>query len=338
MFLQRSEVEKSFHLVRESMGQNASDVFWGTGTLEGRAQTIQIPVDSFTKRITFTFSVDTQGAQLRLLAPSGRTIVQAADVDDTELVCGRVVTVNSPEPGVWRAEMTGSGRFWLEAQAHSDIYFINVEFVKLGGRPAHEGYFRINGQPVAGSPATLQASLSAASTETTDIQLVSERGDVIGKLPMQVVDPDRDFMELLGTLELPQTPFRVAVTGRDKRGRQYQRFFSGLFHAETVEVTPIKDFDELAPGTTRQATFTIRNTGAARRFKLTVTDAHRLVTKVEPAEMELASGASTTVRVDLTAPVGIAPGSGDDIIVVAASTTGASTSNSGILNISIARK
>ena len=63
MFLQRSEAAKAFHLVRESTRNNVSTVFWATGTLDGKPQTIEIPVDSVTKRITFTFSVDTKGNQ-----------------------------------------------------------------------------------------------------------------------------------------------------------------------------------------------------------------------------------------------------------------------------------
>src|SRR5258705_7180201 len=61
MFLQRSEAAKAFHLVRESTRNNVSTVFWATGTLDGKPQAITIPVDSVTKRITITFSVDTKG-------------------------------------------------------------------------------------------------------------------------------------------------------------------------------------------------------------------------------------------------------------------------------------
>jgi len=71
MFLQRSEVAKAFHLVRESTRNNVATVFWGTGILDGKPLTIKIPVDSVTKRITFTFSVDTKGNQLKLTQPSG---------------------------------------------------------------------------------------------------------------------------------------------------------------------------------------------------------------------------------------------------------------------------
>src|SRR4029077_13804754 len=60
MFLQRSEASKAFHLVRESTRSNVATVFWATGTLDAKPQIIRVPVDSVTKRITFTFSGDTK--------------------------------------------------------------------------------------------------------------------------------------------------------------------------------------------------------------------------------------------------------------------------------------
>jgi hypothetical protein len=129
MFLQRSEAAKAIHFVRESTRNNVSTVFWATGTLDGKPQTITIPVDSVTKRITFTFSVDTKGNHLNLTQPSGGAITEGlAGTDDTELNCGRILTVSSPEAGVWHAEITGTGRYWMEAQAQSDIFFVGVEF------------------------------------------------------------------------------------------------------------------------------------------------------------------------------------------------------------------
>lgn len=74
MFLQRSEAMKAFHLVRESTKQNVSTVLWATGVLDGRSQNFDIPVDSVTQRITFTFSVNTKGAGLALRQPSGQLI------------------------------------------------------------------------------------------------------------------------------------------------------------------------------------------------------------------------------------------------------------------------
>jgi hypothetical protein len=336
MFLQRSEAGKAFHLVRESTRNNVATVFWATGTLDGKAQTIEIPVDSATKRITFTFSVDTKGDKLRLTEPSGTTITEGSTgAEVTELNCGRIVTASSPEAGNWRAEVAGSGRFWLEAQAQSDIYFVSVEFVKEGGRPGHEGLFRIPGQPVVGRPATLQTSLSAAATKTAEFHLVTERGETIQKLGMRAVNADREMLEFVGTVELPKVPFRVAVRGRDSNGEQYQRFFASLFHAESVEVSPEQHFDELSAGSTKQITFKVRNIASPRTFRIAVTDARQFVSKVEPKELSLGADESGIVRVGLTVPAGTASGVGDDVVVVATSIEGPGTSNSSVVHFSV---
>src|SRR5713226_4452353 len=337
MFLQRSEAAKAFHLVRESTRSNVSTVFWATGTLDGKPQTITIPADSVTQRITFTFSVDTKGSQLRLTQPSGGAITEgSASTEITELNCGRILTLTSPEAGEWHAEISGTGRYWLEAQAQSDIYFISAEFVgEGGGRPGHEGLFRIQGQPLAEAPATLQASLSAKATKSTEFYLVTERGQTIQKLQLHPVNADREFLEFVGSVDLPSGPFRVAVSGRDSNGKQYQRFFSSLFHAESVEISPKLDFDELSPGSTKQAAFKIRTIGSPRTFKVTVTDAHQFVSKVEPKQLALDAGESGTVLVELTVPSGTAAGVGDDLVIVAASTAGTPTSNSSVVHLSV---
>jgi von Willebrand factor A domain-containing protein 7 len=336
MFLQRSEAAKAFQLVRESTRNNVATVFWATGTLDGKSQTITIPVDSMTNRITFTFSVDTKGSQLKLTQPSSGTITEGlAGTEVTELNCGRILTIAPPEAGEWRAEVTGTGRYWIEAEAQSEIHFISVEFVREGGRPGHEGLFRIQGQPMAGTLATLQASLSAAATKSTEFYLVNEGGQTIQKLQLHAQNADREFLEFVGSVDLPNVPFRVAVMGQDSNGRQYQRFFSNLFHAESVEVSPKLDFDELSAGSTARAAFTVRNIGAPRTFNVTVADAHKFVSAVEPKQLTLAAGESGIVRVDLTVPAGTAAGVGDDLVIVAASTTGPPTTNSSVVHFSV---
>ena len=289
-----------------------------------------------TKRITFTFSVDTKGNQLKITQPSGGAITGGlAGTEDTALNCGRILTVSSPEAGEWRAEITGTGRYWIEVQAESDIHFVSVEFVKKGGRPGHEGLFRIQGQPVAGTPGTLQASLSATSTKSAEFYLVSEEAQVIQKLQMRAVNSDPVFLEFVGSVDLPDMPFRVAAMGRDSNGKQYQRFFSNLFHAQSVEISPRMDYDELPAGSTQQVEFTVRNIGVPRTFKLTVMDAHQFVSKVEPKELALGAGESGIVRVDLAVPAGTLEGIGDNLVVVAQSTTGPPTSNSSVVHLSV---
>jgi hypothetical protein len=337
MFLQRSEATKAFHLVRESTRNNVSTLLWATGTLNGQPKTVRIPVDSVTQRITFTFSVDTKGNALKLTQPSGGAITEGmASTQVTELNCGRILTVSSPQAGEWRAEITGTGRYWLEAQAQSDIFFINAEFVERGGRPGHQGLFRIQGEPVTGTPAMLEVSISPSAMGTNEFYFVTEEGQTIQKVQMHTVNTDRrDYLEFVGTVDLPAQPFRVALKGTDSNGKQYQRLFSNLFHVQSVEVSPRLDFDELSPGGTKQVAFTVRNLTVPRTFKITVTDAHQFVGLVEPKDLTLAAGETGTVQVDLAVPQGTAPGVGDNVVFVATSVVGPATSNFSVVHFSV---
>ncbi|MBS1804103.1 MAG: hypothetical protein JST28_12100 [Acidobacteria bacterium] len=339
LFLQRSEAGKAMQLMLESTRQNVSTVLWASSKLAGNTQSLDIPVDSVTERITFTFSVDNKGTKLILRQANGQEIgVGSPGVTDTELNCGRVITIVKPQAGTWHAEVKGSGTFWLEAKAQSEIYFIKAEFVELGGRLGHQGLFRIHGQPIAGQPATLQVSISATKARSTEVALVSSGGELLQKLHLKTTDNDREFLELMGAVALPSVPFRIAVIGRDAKGMPYQRYNSPFFHAESVQVIPRFSFDELAAGEKKTGEFEVRNFGPARTFKVTLTDAHKFVTSVEPQELSIPGGNVGLFKAQLDVPAGTQAGVGDDVIAVVASTSGTATSNSAIVHLSVARK
>ena len=335
LFLQRSEAAKSFHPLRESTKNNVSTVLWATGTLTGQPKTIRIPVDSTTQRITFTFSMDTKDNAFKLTQSSGGVITEdSASTEITGLNCGRIVTVSSPQPGEWRAEITGTGRYWLEVLAQSDIFFVSARFVTKGGRPGHEGLFPIQGEPVTGTPATLEVSLSAGAMSTDEFDFVTEEGQPIQKLEMQLVNSEGQSPQFVGSVDLPAQPFRIAVKGSDSNGKQFQRFFSNLFHVESVEVSS-PDFEEFPAGSTQQVAFTVRNLGVPRTLRITATDAHQFVSRVEPKQLTLGAGETGSVKVDLTVPEGTLPGVGDSIIVVATSIAGPPASNFSVVHFSV---
>ena len=170
---------------------------------------------------------------------------------------------------------------------------------------------------------------------TNEFYLVTEEGQTIHKVQMHTVNSDRGSLEFVGSVDLPAQSFRVAVNGSDSNGKQYQRFFSKLFHVESVEVSPRLDFDELSPGGSKQVAFGVRNVAVPRTFKITVTDAHQFVGKVEPNELTLGAGDTGTVHVDLTVPEGTAPGVGDNVVFVATSVAGPATSNFSVVHFSV---
>ena len=182
----------------------------------------------------------------------------------------------------------------------------------------------------------LEVSLSANAIGTNEFYFVSEEGETIQKVQMHTVNSDRDSLEFVGTADLPAQPFRVAVKGSDSNGKQYQRFFSNLFHVESVQLSPARlDYEELSPGGTKRVAFTVRNLAVPRTFKITVTDAHQFVGKVEPRELTLGAGETGTVHVDLTVPQGTAPGVGDNVVFAATSVAGPATSNFSVVHFSV---
>jgi uncharacterized membrane protein len=142
-------------------------------------------------------------------------------------------------------------------------------------------------------------------------------------------------MEFTGEVKLPVMPFRVAVVGRDSNGDAYQRFYSSLFHAEDVGITLKSEIEEISAGETKQLAFTVENSGAARTFKITVTDARRFVGSVLPMELNLGAGESGQVQVEVHVPVSTAADTGDDLVVLATSTNGRPTSNSYVTRLSV---
>jgi von Willebrand factor A domain-containing protein 7 len=335
MFLQPSEAGKAGHFMRESMGENAVTLLWATGKLEGATREFTIPVDSSVDRTTFSLSTDTKGTSMTLLRPSGEEInAGTAGVEISELNCGRIVTVASPEAGDWRAQIAGSGTFWVQAQGKSEIYFVTVEFVRAKGRPGHQGYFRIPGQPIAGEPATLQVELSGLARDAA-FELVTEDGKVIQPIHLRP-ETSGDDSEYYGSFELPARPFRVAVTGRDDKGNDYQRYFHTLFRAENVEVIPERAVtDDLRPGKTTSVNYTVRNVGPAAAFRIVVYDTRHFLSRVEPRELKLETGASANVSVDLSVPAETQPGTGLDLTITATSASDPATTNGNSQHLSV---
>jgi hypothetical protein len=336
MFLQRSEAAKAFHLVRESTKNNVSTILWATGSLASGPREFTLPIDSTIRSVTLALSVDTKGSTMTVLRPSGEEVMAGPQgVEITELNCGRFVTVTSPETGDWHIRLNGAGRFWMQAQGTSKIFLVATEFVKLGGRIGHEGYFKISGQPLADKPAMLRVNLSGA-VQTTEFHFVSQAGEVIAPFQLRLDSHEREDREFFGEVELPHQPFRVSVSGLDSQGKRFQRFDSPLFRAQTVAVSLAGNVHELVSGKTTTVSYTVHNFGDPATFRIVVYDAHRFVTRTEPVELTLARGASANLAVDFTVPAGTASYTRDTFVITATCLSAPEISNSSVEEFEVA--
>jgi hypothetical protein len=290
-----AEIGKSSRIIAASI--LSETLLWASGDSEN---SYVVPVDPTVDRMMFSGTFDATGGSLTLIAPDGTVVQQGDRVEDTPLNCGRIIAVDAPASGNWRVRMVPSGRFWLSVRAKTDLSLTAAEFVHQDARFESDRLVRIQGQPIAGRPATLRVYVASAIKDPT-FQLVS-----LDARPLQAVDlQSTDNLEFRGTVTLPTEPFRVSVTGRDESGIRVQRIWPGLFYGELIEVVPPAG-ETVTAGTEMPVTFTIRNHGPAVRLSLVASHDGRIV-EVEPATLELGAGAEGIATVGLAVPADARP-------------------------------
>jgi hypothetical protein len=306
--LSSAEVGKSSRAMEASFLPEM--ILWASDDSEN---TYSISVDPTVERVMFSGTFDTRGGSLTLVAPDGTVSQQGDRIEDTPLNCGRIVTVDAPATGTWQVRMIPTGRFWLRVHAKSKLSMTDAEFVEPGAGAESDRLVKIQGQPIAGRPATLRVYVAAGITSPT-FQLVSVDARPLLALDLQSVD-NREFS---GPVTLPTEPFRVLVNGRDESGIRAQRIWPRLFHGEDLEVIPPAGETVIA-GTAMPVTFTIRNHGPAVRLSLVSSDQSGKVVAVEPPALELGAGAEGIATVRLRVPTDAPPKSKASIRLTATS-------------------
>jgi von Willebrand factor A domain-containing protein 7 len=306
--LSTAEVGKSSRIMRSSLMPEL--LLWASGSME---YSYSIPIDSTVARMMVSGTFDGTGGSLTLTAPDGTVIRQGDRIEDTLLNCGRIITVDAPASGSWQVRTTPTGRFWLKVNARSGLSLMNAEFVEHDAAPESNRFVKIQGEPIAGRPATLRVRLSSA-IKSPAFQFVS-----VDSRPLQALDlQSADTGEFTGAVALPTEPFRVVVKGSDESDMPVQRVWHGLFHAEVIEVVPPAGEQTLTAGSELSVTFTIRNHGPAVRLRLVASDQRGKVIAVEPGMLELGAGEEGNATVRLSMPPD-APAKGEASIRLTAS-------------------
>ncbi|MFB3921019.1 MAG: hypothetical protein ACE145_04815 [Terriglobia bacterium] len=337
MFLQPSEMAAAGHLMRATASSSSDALLYATAHLGGQTRTYTVPIDSTVQRVTFSLSFDAPGTKMSLQRPSGSAIVAGSGVEISEWTCGRIVTVDSPEKGAWRIELSGTGRFWLRVEVKSELYLLTAGFMYLGGRPGHEGYFRIPGQPLLGRPQLLRVTMSG-KLQSADFRLVSPAGETIQPIHLESGSSSDDDREYMGTVALPPQPFRVAISGHDEDGLPFERRYLTQFHATTVQIQAPDIPDEVAAGSTTPLTFMVNNYGPSDTFRILVVSSTGAILPTQPAQLTIDENASAQCAVPLTAPADPRAGTRITLTVTATSLTNPDTMNSMVVELSVVSK
>ncbi len=317
----------------ESSRSDSAMILWAGGTAADAQAGFVVPVDQSAKRLTFSITFDGTGGSAEIVTPNGAEVRAGAVSGDAILNCGRILSIDAPEAGAWRVTLAPSSRFWMAVHARSDRHLLTAEFVRAGGRPGHEGLFRINGSPIAGRPATLRIALSEPEEQVPVFELFSAQGRSIQRVTLERVADD----EFVGEIELPKVPFRVGVRGPDADGDRYQRMSGRMFRGEPIEVLP-PAVAEVSAGADRPLAFIVRNYGGPARYRLTATVGGQVLPRVEPPALDLAPESEQRVVVWLPAQTIATAGTRLELLLVASSEdSDQSSTNSAILRLDIVK-
>jgi hypothetical protein len=294
--LSTAEVGQSSRVMEASLLPQM--MLWASGD---REHLYSIPVDPTVVRMMVSGTFDATGGALTLTGPDGTVTRQGDRIEDTTLNCGRIVTVDAPASGTWQVRINPTGRFWLSVHGKSTLSLGGAEFVENDA--GSDRLVRIQGQPIAGRPATLRVYVSS-TMKTPTFQLVSLDAQPLLSLDLQ----SRDQREFGGSITLPTEPFRVLVNASEESGIRTQRIWPSLFHGEIIEVVPPAG-ETVTAGTEVPVAFKIRSHGSAVRLALVASDQRGRVIAVEPATIELGAGAEGIATVMLAVPGDARPAS-----------------------------
>jgi hypothetical protein len=192
LLLDRSELGSPI-VTRAQMAFRDPTILRVSGTLAGGFQEFTAPVDSTLRTLQFTIFAECVRF-ITVTAPSG------AAMDGTKFASGRIVFVDSPETGVWRVKLAGTGYFSAVAQGKSSIA------LNLSGMTEPNFTARLTG-PVEGP--TFRA--------------LSRNGSALGTI---TVTKSADGYQ--APFPTPAEPFRIAVEGIDSQGLPFRRIHDPL--------------------------------------------------------------------------------------------------------------
>jgi hypothetical protein len=147
------------------------------------------------------------------------------------------------------------------------VTLLDLRLVEFGGRPEHQGLFEISGEPVLGAGPVLCRAALSGSVEIAQYSLVDESGAVIRTGAFEpVTETEVDRGDFTSTIDLPDSPFRIVVSGRDKQARPFSHVWARLFEPTYLRLDNPAAVLRLRPGDSASVPVRVTNFGPAAAF------------------------------------------------------------------------
>jgi len=180
--------------------------------------------------------------------------------------------------------------------------FIALRFLSAVNDNMHNDAVPIDGPPLMGGSAIIQATLSGVVVNPT-FTLVDANGKTLGPLTISTsgsgsVQP----IDFAGILTVPTVPFRVLAAGTTADGQKYSLTSPRLVTPMNMTVAFAPSNLTLAPGASGATQLNIYNGGAAASFTVQFTDPSGLLANDANVTVQVAEGQSAAVPVTVTFP------------------------------------
>ena len=297
-----AEAGKIFDLIAPLVKHDVHAIMSVRTQLFASATGYNIPIDDTLSAATFAISMPSKGT-IVLKRPDG-SIVQSGDagIKFTDLLGGRVYTVQSPAPGSWRLDIAGTSSVSVSVDGITPLFLSRFDFVELKGRPGHEALFPLDGTPLSGRATTAMASL-AGPYASAAFELRDPAGTLIASIPMLQNNPNTGADNFVGSLTPPVGPFLAYVTGTTTSGRPFERLLPGEIVAATLEVRAPDAVDLIPVGTVTSLVFKVTNFGPSATFTFVASDDKGFRVGTTSGSFALGSGESVMLPISVQPPV-----------------------------------
>lgn len=213
----------------------------------------------------------------------------------------------------------------------------DIKIVEMAGRPGHQGLFPIQGQPIEGASAIVQARLNGAANNVNLI-LRDTTGKLLAKIPMIVPPADKVVPgTYFADIVIPTVPFTMSISGTDQAGNEFedQSPQSIANTPQTFDVRIIPTIYEIHPDFPTYVAVRITNYGTPDTFNVSL--ASDIGGTLEPVskEIQLGTNKSAEVLFLYTAPANIDTGlTYINLTATGSSTTSADATNQATLHLS----
>ena len=190
-------------------------LFRAVGRVTDGLHEFDVPIDSTVESAYFFISLQCLDA-ISILGPSGEEVNPAAPgMEHHAFTAVRLLTMPTPEPGMYRIRLAGRGFFSVIVRARTDLQLADVTFAP-------------GGFPLKREPQRLEVALRGVTRDIAFHTLSASAGFVEG-VELQLTQDEDGERTYAGAFIPPALDFRLAVTGTDDNGFRFQRIERKLY-------------------------------------------------------------------------------------------------------------